>query len=422
MTQNNTALEVSSNEKMKQPLYDMVIVGGGISGLSMAHFCAKQGWSVLLLESSEHLGGALHSQHFNAPAQDFWVELGAHSCFNSYQHLIGILEDLELLEHIQKKQTSKFRLWRQGELLSIPSQLSILPLLLTLPKLFFAKKTQRTVIDYYTGLFGKDNYQNLFKHAFNAVICQPADRFPAELLFRKKQRRKEVLKSFTFKNGLQTITTAMSEQAGIDIKTGVEVLDVNFSKPYFEIKTNQSAPDVSFRSRYLTVATSVNQACTMLKHIVPQAAALLNTMQVVKVESVGVLVEKSALDLEQLAGIIAPDNAFYSLVSRDTVEHDTYRGFTVHFKPQGMSKLDKSQKICEVLGVHPQAIMQWTEKTNYLPALRLEHQEKLQQLDEDLKDLPLAMTGNYFNGVSIEDCITRSAVEFQRLCELDSVA
>lgn len=407
MTQNTTTTTISPKEKT----YDMVIVGGGISGLSMAYLCAKQSWSVLLLEAAPQVGGALHSQAFKAPAEDFWVELGAHSCFNSYGHLIRILEDLGALSTAQKKATATFRFWREEKMRSIPSQLSWLPLFATLPKLFTEKKAGRTVKDYYTCLFGETNYQHVFKHAFNAVICQAADEFPAEQLFRKKARRKDVLKSFTFPQGLQSIAQAISTLPQIELQTQTPVKDICFSNAVFSIKTKQQV----IHSRFLTLATPVNVTKKLLEYDFYRLSQCLETLYTVEVESVGVLVKKADINLEPLAGVIAPDNAFYSLVSRDTVKHKDYRGFTVHFKAQKLPEADKRQLICKVLGIENSAILDWVEKTNVLPALRLEHESLLQNLDEQLKELPLAITGNYFNGVSIEDCVTRSVVEFERL-------
>ncbi len=412
MTQHTATSAIPTQQKT----YDMVIVGGGISALSMAHFCAKQGWSVLVLEATEQVGGALHSHHFNAPADDFWIELGAHSCFNSYGHLLTILDDLGLLTSVQKQATTTFRFWRDHKKHSIYSQLHWFSLLANIPKLFTQKKTGRTVKDYYSSLFGEKNYQQLFKHAFNAIICQAADDFPAEQLFRKKARRKEVLKSFSLPKGLQSIAQAITEYPNIDIQTQTTVTELAFSDAVFQVKTQSS--NTLIKSRYITLATPADTTKNLLKPAFSHLAVYLETLAIMKIETVGVLVNKIDSILEPLAGIIAADDAFYSLVSRDTVTHQDYRGFTFHFKPQVLTKTAKHALICEVLDIGHTDIIEWVEKVNYLPALRLEHQALLNALDEKLTTLPLAITGNYFNGVSIEDCVTRSKVEFERLLKL----
>ena len=41
--------------------YDLLIIGAGISGLSMAHYAAGAGWNALVLERERQPGGCLCS-------------------------------------------------------------------------------------------------------------------------------------------------------------------------------------------------------------------------------------------------------------------------------------------------------------------------------------------------------------------------
>ena len=61
--------------------HDVLVVGGGISGLSLAWKAAQDGKRVLVLEKSARLGGCLHSER---TADGYWFELGAHTTYNSY--------------------------------------------------------------------------------------------------------------------------------------------------------------------------------------------------------------------------------------------------------------------------------------------------------------------------------------------------
>jgi oxygen-dependent protoporphyrinogen oxidase len=60
---------------------EIVIVGGGISGLSLAFYCARVGWETMLLESDERVGGAFHSHRIEG--SDLLLEHGAHTCYNT---------------------------------------------------------------------------------------------------------------------------------------------------------------------------------------------------------------------------------------------------------------------------------------------------------------------------------------------------
>ena len=54
-------------------------------------------------------------------------------------------------------------------------------------------------------------------------------------------------------------------------------------------------------------------------------------------------------------------------------------------------------------------------KTNRLPALRVGQSDLIGAVDRALAGTRLALTGNYFTGVAIEDCVARSRTEWERL-------
>jgi protoporphyrinogen oxidase len=91
---------------MSKQQYDMLIIGAGISGLSMAHYCTQHGLNTLVLEKQSRSGGLFHSHQFDN--QDFWIELGAHSCFNSYGHIIKLIEDYNLFDDLIEKKSLSF--------------------------------------------------------------------------------------------------------------------------------------------------------------------------------------------------------------------------------------------------------------------------------------------------------------------------
>lgn len=392
--------------------YDIIIIGAGISGLSMAHYCTGRNLKTLVLEKSDRIGGALHSHRRDYNGKTFWIEMGAHSCFNSYGNLLEIMENQQLLAKLIKKRTSTFKLLVGRQLKSIPSQLNYLELLVSLPRLLTQKKPGMSVADYYSSIFGKKNYRKLFSPAFNAVICQRADAFPAELLFRTKPRRKDVIRSFTLPDGIQHITDTMARHESIDLLRGKEVEAMAYREAAFALRT---VDDAEFTAPYLVIAAPVSTASHLLANCFPVIAEQLAQIPTVTVDSLGVMIPKDAVKLPPLAGIIATDDAFFSAVSRDTVPDPAYRGFTFHFKPGRYDQNTKIQRICEVLGISPQRITEIFAKQNTLPALNIGHNERIARIDERLNGMPLGLTGNYFTGVSIEECVSRSRSEALRL-------
>ena len=391
--------------------YDMIVVGAGISGMSMAHYCARQGMRTLVLEKDDRLGGCIHSHRFTDSENSFWAELGAHTCFNSYGHLLEIMDDCGLLDQLQPREKLPYRLLVDDALKSIPSQLHFLELLPRLPRLFTSDKIGKSVAEYYGNIVGPQNYREVFSQAFNAVLCQPADDVPAEMLFRKRPRRKDVLRSFTFANGLQTIIDTMAQHADIEHKTGMDVSGIACDGQAFSLTT---ASQECFEAGALAIATPANHAVTLLSAF-PEIAGLLTQIQSVAIETVGVAVRKEKIELPLVAGIIAQDGPFYSAVSRDIVSHPDFRGLAFHFRPDMLDEKGKLDQICRILRIARRDIDCVATKANQLPAPRIGHDTLVGQLDQTLADKPLLLTGNYFGGVSLEDCVSRSRHEFTRL-------
>lgn len=392
--------------------YDIVILGAGISGLSLAHHAARQGLSTCVIESADRVGGAFHTHRCNASAESFWIELGAHTCYNSYAGLIEILEQTGQLSQLLERQKVPFRLLVDDEIKSIPSQISFIELLLSVPRMLFLDKTRESVESYYSKIVGKKNFANLFQHMFNAVPSQRSNDFPADVLFKKRERRKDVLRSFTFNRGLASVTEKISAQSTIDIETGNAATEIQQEIDGFRITTQNGE---SYQSRYLVVATSAAVAARLLRPVDSSLADELAKMKVVTFESTGVVVDKAKLSIEPVAGIVPVDDCFYSVVSRDAVADDQLRGFTFHFKSDQGDKQTRLQRIADVLGVSVNDFRHVSNRSNVLPSLRAGHHDWVTGIDKMLAGKNLLLTGNYFSGVSIEDCVSRSRSELGRL-------
>ncbi len=392
---------------------DLLVIGAGISGLSIAHYAVSTGLRVRVLEGSQRAGGCLHSHRFTGALDGFWLELGAHSSFNSYGNLLAILERRQLLNRLQRRAKVGFRLFAEGEVHRISSQLYFPELLQAPFRLIGAKKAGRSVADYFGSLVGRRNYAAVFEPAFSAVICQPAGDFPADGLFRSRPRRKDIPRGFTLFGGLQTITDSLSQQPGLGIELGNAAREIRRDGAHFIVYTDRG----EYATRALCLATPVAVTAELLQAEFPELAESLAHIQTAMVESVGVAAPASLLRLPPLAGLIGRDEAFYSVVSRDTVPDPVYRGFTFHFRPEVLDEEGKRGCMGAVLGLPNTAFSPGytVTKTNQLPMLRAGHGEVIRRIDQALAGQRLALTGNYFTGVAIEDCVTRSRAEFERL-------
>ena len=391
---------------------DVVVIGGGISGLSLAYYCVQAGMKTTLLEKTDTVGGSFVSPQYSANGKKFWMELGAHTCYSSYQNLLDIVEGCGVTNTIIPRAKVPFTLFVDGKIHSIVSQLNIPELLVSVPNLFKLKKTGLSVRSYYSKIVGERNYEQVIRHFFNAVPSQQTDDFPADMMFKSRAKRKDVLKNYTFKHGLQSVARAIAAKSGLNVFTSQDVNSVVYKDGLYEIK---SAGGGEYSAKTIVLATPSLVASKLLQESNPDIAKHLAQLKAADVDSVGVIVRKENIKLKPVAALISPNDVFFSVVSRDTVPDENYRGFVFHFQP-GLDEKTKRSRITEVLGIGFSKIEHTEARHNTVPTLQLGHHQWLEKTDALLKGKKsLLLTGNYFGGMAIEDCVSRSKSEFSRL-------
>jgi oxygen-dependent protoporphyrinogen oxidase len=386
--------------------YDLIVIGGGISGLSFAHYASRAGMKTLLLEKAAGAGGCLRTMR---QPGGFWLELGAHTCYNSYANLIGVIEECEATGKLLPRRNVPFLLYVNGKVKSIPSELNFPELICSAPRILGLSKSGETVGSYYSKIVGKKNYDRVIGPALSAVPSQRADDFPADMLFKKRKRRKDILRKFTLEGGLQSIADAVIAKRAVEVLTGTEAATVTAENALFRVATGSGGEVMADN---LAFAAPPPVVSGLLKNILPDVAARLADIKVARVESLGVVVRKEAVTLPPFAGLIPVDDLFFSAVSRDIVTDPLYRGFTFHFR-QGLDRAAKMRRMADVLGTD--RFEDSSENTAILPSPRPGHKAIVGDVDRLLEGRRVFITGNYFSGLAIEDCVARSRAEFARL-------
>lgn len=396
---------------MNESTYDCIVIGGGISGISFAHYLKKAGKKVLILEKNDRMGGQIQTQ-YSSVSPDYWFEMGSHTCYNSYTSLLSIVGETGNKELIQPLQKYSFVLYSSGKIKSLLSGVSKLPMILCCFKYFFADKTGKTTREYFRPLVGAKNYDNLFRNAFRAVICQPADDYPAEIFLKKrKEKRKEHPRRVTFRNGLSSILNAVTEKDDIEIQLSSEITSIRKVGDIFSLESKDGKV---FQARNVALASSPRISSSLLKDTEPELSELLATIPLFHSESLNVVIPKEKLALKEIAGIIPLSDDFLSAVSRDLVGNEQLRSFTFHFEKGKKSKEETITLICEVLGIPPADIVEQTYTEHTLPAMRLEYLHMDEKVRAKQKDNAIYILGNYFYGLSLEDCVNRSKAEADR--------
>lgn len=388
--------------------YDVIVVGSGISGMSFAHYAALAGLRTLVMEKDESPGGCIHSQGLE---NGFWFELGAHTCYNSYRNLIEILQERQLLSKLLRRERVPFRLLVNDSVRPITKELSIIELLFSVPRILTASKAGNTVRGYYSRIVGRSNYDRVFGPLFAAVPSQKADGFPADMLFKQRERRKDVRRSFTLAGGLQTIIDSIAADPAIKFQPGVEVTRIERCGETVRVNLAKGG---SCSARRVALAVPAPSAAALIAQSFPAVAETVSRVQASRIYSLGIVVRKEVTPLEPVAGIIPLDSRFFSMVSRDTVPDPAWRGFAFHF-PFGVRKDDALAQACGLLKVDRRGIEHVFERAVVLSSPAVGHSEIVKAIDERIAGTPLFITGNYFGGLAIEDCVIRSRQEAARL-------
>jgi oxygen-dependent protoporphyrinogen oxidase len=118
--------------------------------------------------------------------------------------------------------------------------------------------------------------------------------------------------------------------------------------------------------------------------------------------------------LPEIAFLVPSDDLFWSAVTRDPVPDPEWRAFAVHFKT-GRTEEEMRGRIAALLGVPQSAFQDVARRMRILPSPVIGHDRTVAELDRMLSGGGLALTGNYFEGMAIEDCVLRSRSEWSRV-------
>lgn len=227
--------------------YNLVVIGGGITGLSAAHLAAKQGKSVALLEKSFNFGGLLASlQVGGTPIEQYY-----HHFFTHDKELLWLLNQLNLDDKIVFRKTT-MGVYSSGQFFGFNK---VSDLLFFKPIKFFDKLRfivttlyltlfanwehyeNKPAIEWLKKLAGKSTVQYLWAPLLNVKFGNQADKVPlswliGRLVQRFKSRKKGAEQLGYLDGGFIQIVQAIT--AELD-KMGVELIN-NCSVTQVEIK------------------------------------------------------------------------------------------------------------------------------------------------------------------------------------------
>ncbi len=397
---------------------DVIVIGAGVSGLSFAWEAARAGRSVLVLERAARVGGCLSTHR---TASGYWLELGAHTCYNSYTGLVEMLESCGLRGEVVARESTKLR-FLDGDRLVKGANLSALLRLLAwgealkcLPRAVGARKEGQTVYSYYSRFVGRKNYGDVLGPMLSAVPSQSADAFPADMLFKSRPtRRKDYPRSFTLRSGLLSLAEAIARQPRIAVALGKTASRLDGTPGGFAVVADDGE---RHEASVVALATAPSASSALLRNASSELAVQVARVKEVRVETLGFAVRAARVAIPVSMFLVPRDDLFQSVVTRDSVPDREWRGFAFHFKP-GVDREAKIRRATQLLGVKPADLEDVAERRTTLPSPVLGHEEVVREIDRLSAGGRLCVTGNWFAGLSLEDCVDRSRREWARVQRL----
>ncbi|APC97992.1 NAD(P)-binding protein [Francisella frigiditurris] len=381
--------------------FDIIIVGGGISGISFAQEMTKQNINYCLFEKNE-IGGCIKTKHY----KDFWFEQGAHTLYNSYGNTISYIEKNNLLDKIINRTKLPFLfVTSNNKVQSLIRNLNIFSLAFNFIKNKNISKIDKSISEYATKAFGEKNYNNTLKYCFDAVLSQNSEFFPMEYLFKKYPRNKNLPRSFTLEKGLSSL---FAESNKLNINNE-EVLNIKKLNDNWEVTTKNN----TYTAKNICLATEWGNTKKLLENIAPEISEHSFQPTTSEIYSTSIIINSKDIEFKKIAGLIGKEQFFYSTVSRDIINHPNLRALTFHCKKNNGS--ENLLKISKLLKLDLDKVLDIQIKQNTLPCYNKKHSLFIKDLDNFLlKNTGIYLTGNFFDRLAIENCIKRSYTEALR--------
>jgi len=452
----------------------VIVLGGGVSGLSAAFFCAQRGLSVTLVEQSNSLGGWFSSRR---TASGVLIEEGPHSfrpVGNSGLSAVKLIEELGLLDEAlgTSNEAKKRFVWTRGKMHELPSSivgLFMSPLTRTVPWLAVRNLLMKrgvsdkdeSVYDFISQRFSPYVAETLLDSMISGIYAGDIRRLSVNACFpilrdmenehgsvvrgllsgMFKPTSKTVLEDaranalllstgISFKNGLQQLTSSLEQQT--------------FSKPNTKVYRSNGVAAILENGQVRLVDGELLKADTVISTVpipslaraIPDQSALIQLNNQTSFASVGVVnvaynsMEHLPLrgfghlvpsrDMDGILGVIYDSEVFPGQqphgVSCVTVMMGGMQLPHNGRLPQDQMKQLALQKLHEHLGITDiPLVISARNHHDAIPQFALNHKSLVAEIRADLKSrMPfLKIIGNNFGGVGIADSIAaaRDAVD-----------
>ena len=290
-------------------LYDTIVIGAGISGLSVAHGLEQRGRTVAVLEAAPQAGGVIATTHRDGAL----FERGPNSTLDTSPRIAQLLAELGIEgERADASESAAIRyIVRDAKLAALPTsppaflktsafstaaklRLMREPFIAPTPPgveesiaAFVRRRLGNEFLDYaidpfVAGIYAGDPDRISVKAAFPRLLAleqKYGSLIKGQFLgARERKKKKEVAKnaakSFSFRAGMQTLTDAIARRLA-HLECGVRVRRVTRGPDGFVVEGARGGDAVVYTARSVVLAAPAFDAGGMVADLAPEASRAL---------------------------------------------------------------------------------------------------------------------------------------------------
>ncbi|HVN34019.1 MAG TPA: protoporphyrinogen oxidase [Casimicrobiaceae bacterium] len=439
---------------------DVVVIGGGLSGLAAAFGLKRRGASVEVLEAAPRPGGTIGTLR----REGALYETGPNSALDTSPLIDALLEATGSRgERIEASPAAARRfIVRDGRLVALPAsppallatrafslsaklRLAAEPLIARAPAdaeesvaAFVRRRLGTEFLDYavdpfVAGVYAGDPERLSLPAAFprlHALEQRYGSLIRGQIAGagerkRNREKAKNVARSFSFRSGMQTLTDALARSLG-RVETGVRVERVERDAAGdWVVSARRGGESIMRSARAAIVAVPAAEAAALVRDLAPTAAQGLAAIDYAAVASVATAYRRAEVadplagfgflvprrENRRILGSLFSSSMFENRAPSGTVLLTTFVG--------GLRNPDLARRpddeIAAIVAAELRALVGaradplWAAVTHWpraIPQYDLGHRERLRGVDAAERALPgLYFCANYRGGISVGDCV-----------------
>ena len=440
---------------------DVLIIGGGLSGLAAAFGLACQRTAVEVLEAAARAGGVIGTVHRDGAL----YETGPNSALDATPLINELLDALGIRNERVEASTvaatryivrggalvplptspgalltspafslgAKFRVWREPFVAPAPADAD------ESVATFFRRRLGQEILDFavdpfVAGVYAGDPDRLSLPAAFprlHALEQKHGSLIKGQFESARERRQnaagaRQSGGSFSFRAGMQTLTDALARAVGrVTTNVRVQRIERGTDDAWTVTGTREGEPVVR-RAKAVILAVPAYEAATLLRESAPAAADALADIDYAAIASIATLYRRGDVahslagfgflvpkkEQRRILGALFSSSMFLGRASEDRALITSFVGGKRN--PDIYAKSDA--EIAEFVHAEHAALIgvrnspQWRGITRWphaIPQYNVGHRERLRAIEDAARALPgLFVCANFRGGVSVGDCIT----------------